>query len=178
MMIREKKPLALLSMNLKTPLLTQVYFEVGLALVIALLAFQISGVFTSQQKNLNGQDLEVKALEQLVITPKKITPSDFITINFPLNHPKNMSVRTPNGEWFVIHDKAEQLVILPNEEYAQVNSIRIKVSDIKGVKWEDGKRLIQQVFHESGEYLFYMADNLETEPDNTFYLTTTVHYRQ
>lgn len=53
-----------------------------------------------------------------------------------------------------------------------------KVSAINGVKWDDGKRVVEPVFNAPGEYLFYMADNLETEPENTFHLMHTVTYRK
>ncbi len=114
----------------------------------------------------------------LVIKLKAVTANDVITISFPRNHPKKMSIRSPSNEWYVVHEKSEKIYLLPKNSASKITSVQKKVSEINGVKWVDGKRVVGPVFNESGEYMFYMADNLETEPDNTFHLTNTVTYRK
>ena len=88
-----------------------------------------------------------------------------------------MSIKSPSGEWFVVHEESEKVYFLPQDEFSCATSAQKKVTEITGVKWIDGKRVIAPVFNAPGEYLIYMADNLETEPENTFYLTGTVTYR-
>lgn len=115
---------------------------------------------------------------QLVIKPGVITANAVITISFPRQHPQKMSIKSPSGEWFVVHEESEKIYLLPKDEFSCATSVQKKVAEITGVKWIDGKRVIGPVFNEPGEYLVYMADNLETEPENTFYLTGTVVYRK
>ena len=115
---------------------------------------------------------------QLVISPKVVTANDVVVISFPRQHPQKMSIMSPSGEWFVVHEKSEKIYLLPKNKFSSATSVQKKVAEIKGVKWIDGKRLVGPVFNEPGEYMFYMADNLETEPENTFYLTGTVIYRK
>ena len=148
-----------------------------------LLLFSLT-VLAFQTEVSGAQDLakpvqsQGKPAHHLVISPKSISADTCITITFPIKHPRNMSVRTPTGVWFVVHEKAEKIAILPYAQFPRATSIQKKVADIKGVKWVDGKRVVGAVFNEPGEYLFYMADNLETEPENTFNLTGTVVYVQ
>ena len=115
---------------------------------------------------------------RLVISPNVVTANDVIVISFPRQHPQKMSIKSPSDEWFVVHEESEKVYFLPQDEFSYATSSQEKVAEIMGVKWIDGKRVIGPVFNEPGEYLIYMADNLETEPENTFYLTGTVIYRK
>ncbi len=47
-------------------------------------------------------------------------------------------------------------------------------SQLKGVVWKNGQRLVRKVFNTPGKYFIYLADNLETEPENTFSFEGTV----
>ena len=135
---------------------------------------------------LNGNAAEVEnpvaqiktSKPQLVIRPDVVTANDLIIISFPRQHPQKMSIMSPSGDWFVVHEKSEKIYLLPKNKFSSATSVQKKVAEIKGVKWIDGKRVIGPVFNEPGEYLIYMADNLETESENTFYLTGTVIYRK
>ena len=77
---------------------------------------------------------ELKKSSQFVISPKSVLMSDSITLTFPSTHPKNMSVRTPSGEWFVVHEKAEKIAIIPYKKFARAKSFQVKIVDVKGVK--------------------------------------------
>lgn len=113
----------------------------------------------------------------VVVSPASVTADDCITITFPRKHPKKMSVRTPSGEWFVVHEKSEEIFLLPSNKFSRATSIQKKVSEFRGVKWAGGQRIVGPVFNEPGKYLFYMADNLETEPENTFHMMGSVVYK-
>ena len=115
---------------------------------------------------------------QLIIRPNVVAAGDVIIISLPKKHPQKMSIKSPSGEWFVVHEKSEKIYFLPKHKFSSATSIQKKVAKIKGVKWVDGKRTVEPVFNEPGEYLFYMADNLETEPENTFSMMGTVIYRK
>ena len=113
----------------------------------------------------------------IVVYPASVTADDCITITFPKQHPKKMSVRSPSGEWFVVHEKSEEIFLLPYNKFSRATSIQKRASEFRGVKWVGGQRIVGPVFNEPGEYLFYMADNLETEPENTFHMTGMVIYK-
>ncbi len=113
----------------------------------------------------------------IIIYPSIVSPATNITITFPKNHPKNVSIRSPGGEWYVVHEKSERVSLLPYRQFLLATSVKKRVSEIRGVKWFDGKRIVERVFNEPGEYLFYMADNLETEPENTYSMMATIVYK-
>ena len=111
------------------------------------------------------------------VSPGVVTAKDIITITFPRKHPTKMSIRSPGGGWYSVHETPEKIYLLPASQFSRATLVRKKVSEIKGVIWVNGKRSIAPVFTEPGEYLIYMADNLETEPENTFHMTGTVIYK-
>ena len=115
---------------------------------------------------------------QLIIRPHVVTENEVIIISLPKKHPQKMSIKSPSGEWFVVHEKSEKIYFFPKHKSSSATSVQKKVAKIKGVKWVEGKRMVEPVFNEPGEYLFYMADNLETEPENTFSMMGTVIYRK
>ena len=63
------------------------------------------------------------------------------------------------------------------QQYSQATSLKLRVGDVSGVTWIDGKKTEKKIFRVPGDYMIYMADNLETESENTFYLTTTIKYK-
>lgn len=128
------------------------------------------GVFSASQYHPRKSSL-------LAIYPASVSSADHITITFPKNHPKNVSIRSPGGDWYVVHERAERISLLPYRQFLFATSVRKKVSEIRGVKWLDGKRIVERVFKEPGEYLFYMADNLETEPENTYSMMATIVFK-
>ena len=73
------------------------------------------------------------------------------------------------GVWHVVHDSGEKVFILPEDEYVKARRIDVTPSKLTGISWINGKRFDGLVFGLPGEYLIYMADNLETEADNTFH---------
>ena len=88
-----------------------------------------------------------------------------------------MSIRDPQGVWHVVHDSDENIFILPEDEYAKARRIEISPSKLIGISWIEGKKVEGSVFSQPGEYLIYMADNLETEPENTFHFMGTVLFK-
>lgn len=106
---------------------------------------------------------------QLTISPQEINIDQIFTIRVPELHPSSISIRDPMGIWHVVHNSEEKIFILPEHEYVKARKIDITPSKLMGISWINGKKLEGLVFGLSGEYLIYMADNLETEPDNTFH---------
>ena len=119
----------------------------------------------------HNQTTNIDQLAQLSISSNKVSLHDTITLTLPAKHPSKLSFRDPNNVWHLIHDSDEQ-VMLPN--FATSTSVEIAVSKVTGVSWVDGKRIEGFVFTTPGEYLIYLADNLETEPENTFSLSKRI----
>ena len=54
--------------------------------------------------------------------------------------------------------------------------MRLPVAAIRVVAGPCGEENLLPVFTETGEYMIYLAKNLETEPENTVSYETTVFY--
>ena len=96
---------------------------------------------------------------------------NIITLSLPIPHPKKMSVRTPAATWFVIYDPSEQISHIASPNFSTATSLDIDINSQLGTTWIDGNKQIEPIFKEKGEYLIYLADNLETEPENTFHFS-------
>lgn len=144
------------------------FLILGLLLLSGLYAFLPDNTLQASNKN------EPKSL---TVNKAHVTNSDSITLSFPLKHPAKLAIKDPNNNWFVIHEDGVTTKLITTQQYLKATSLHFKLAELKGVTWINGKKVERNVFTVSGEYMIYMADNLETEPENTVYLTTTINYK-
>jgi len=102
------------------------------------------------------------------ISPEEITINEPFNIYLPKLRPSKISIKTPLNEWYIVHDIDENIFMLPINEFEKTNMIVITPSKLKGVIWKNGQKWVRRVFNTPGKYFIYLADNLETEPENTF----------
>lgn len=111
--------------------------------------------------------------------PSKFTLNDRITITIPKPHPKSWAIKNPQGDWIYLQDSREKSMTLSNmyspKKFELLTVISVQVRKLKGTIWKNGKPLVVEVFEKPGTYLLYFADNLETEPDNTFFLQQKIY---
>jgi len=107
-----------------------------------------------------------------------VTSTDHLTIRYPKHHPSKLAIQGPDHVWYVIHEKGVSTRLMSDEAFRRSTSVTIEIGKLTGVTWINGKQLRQKVFVKPGIYLIYMADNLETEPENTFALMNTVIFKQ
>lgn len=117
------------------------------------------------QSNSRAFYIEDKALDEGVLR-----------IHIPMHAPKNLAIKTPNGEWFVLQDSEESIEIMPQKIFESSITLEFKVEKLQGVIWRDSKRVTDLIFKTPGIYLIYFADNLETEPENTFSLQESIKF--
>jgi len=106
--------------------------------------------------------------ENFAVSPKELTQKDVIKINLPTIRPKNLAIVAPNGQWFIIQDASSNILMMPQEDFMQIKLLNLPIRNTTGFTWIGGKKTEQVIFKESGEYRVYLADNLETEAENTF----------
>ena len=65
-------------------------------------------------------------------------------------------------------------------DFMKATEIKLNVDKLKGIYWnpDTGKPKKVLVFTMKGKYLIWFADNLETEPENTFFLEETVFFKK
>lgn len=116
-------------------------------------------------------DNKVSALQ---VSPKSISTGENFLLTFPKLHPKHLSFRSPSGKWYSVQNNDEGVFIVSIKEYNSATELKVKSKTLMGVTWVKGKKVKEKVFQEYGEYLVYMANNIETEPENTFHFSTSI----
>lgn len=110
------------------------------------------------------------------VSPAVVKSDTLVTISLPDKHPAYMAVQTPHHEWIYIVDKSTNFSFF--KDFSLRSSFTFNAEDLQGIEFKNGKEVISKVFVEKGDYLFYFADNIETEPENTFSLSYSIKYLQ
>ena len=111
------------------------------------------------------------------LTPKIIFKGDILKINLPEEHPKKLSIKTPEGNWLIVHSAEENIFLVTEQAFKSAEYLEISTKTTKGLIWKNGQPETAIVFNQPGEYMVYLADNLETEPENTFHFMDTVIFK-
>lgn len=111
------------------------------------------------------------------IVDKDAINKGVLRIHLPQNKPKNLAIKTPKGEWFIIQDHEESIEIMPQGLFESLNKMEFKLDKLEGITWRESKKVIELIFKNSGDYLIYFADNLETESENTFSLQELISFK-
>lgn len=85
-----------------------------------------------------------------------------------------MSIRDPSGIWHWVQDAQEKITFMPDAEFGKATRLIIDSGTLQGTSWIDGRKIRGRVFKYPGEYLVYFANNLETEPENTFHFMAKI----
>lgn len=110
------------------------------------------------------------------VTPTKIAAGSKVTVSLPKKHPQGFAIETPDGDWIYIVDPSLHYSFIP--DFYNKALFTFPEDTLQGVRFVNGKQAATKVFDKPGQYKFYFADNLETEPENTFSLSYTVTYQQ
>lgn len=102
--------------------------------------------------------------------------SGILEVSLPEKHPKNLSIKTPNDEWYILQDPSVPVAVIPQAKFESTLLLELDVRILKGIVWRNGEKIEDLVFSVNGEYFIYFADNLETEPENTFSMGITVDF--
>jgi len=116
--------------------------------------------------------------EILKFNSKILYKGDEISISLPLPHPKELAIKSPNGTWFYLHveNEGDSEMLMPKEKFAALKQLNLDTSKLEARYWDNGKAMRGKVFGVTGAYLIYMADNLETELDNTLHFSSIIQY--
>ena len=114
--------------------------------------------------------------ETFAVKPEQVSKQDTLTLTLPKKHPTKISVKSPNGTFYIIHSEEDNIALIPYEKVDSAKSIKIPLLSTIGLTWIEGKKTQEKVFKVPGRYLIYMADDLETEPENTFHFMQSIEF--
>ena len=91
-----------------------------------------------------------------------------VKISMQIPHPEHALIERPNGETVWLQSDSTYA-------HHQINDFGnlgewVLSSNSKGTVYVNGKATVQNVFHGKGKYHLYIAKNLETEKDNTYFI--------
>jgi len=113
----------------------------------------------------------------LSVSKTHINEGQAFRLFLPENHPKEFGIETPEGDWFFIHGESYGLEFWPYETKIKAKDILLDPTSLTGMKWVNGVKITTPVFTSKGVYKIYLADNLETEAENTYSLSVDVTYK-
>ncbi|MFK5912875.1 MAG: hypothetical protein QM484_00755 [Woeseiaceae bacterium] len=119
----------------------------------------------------NNED-KISALQAY---PRSISTGESIRLNFPQNHPHKIAIRNPSGTWYSVQNSDDNIFVVSDKKYKASTELLLNTFVLEGVTWINGEKTKEKVFIKQGEYLIYMANNLETEPENTFHFMITIN---
>jgi len=112
------------------------------------------------------------------VSPRVFNKGQKLKVKFSKDHPKSLAIKSPSNEWFylVYNVKGVKSIVPPNQ-FAKMTEIDLDVANLKATAFIDGKEKNVPVFDKPGEYWIYLADNLETEPENTNAIWIEVYFK-
>ena len=111
------------------------------------------------------------------VTPKNLTTGSTFSIRLPDSHPALFAVERPDKTWVYIVLDEPKYIAPKFENFSKSTLISINTTEFKGKSLnEQGELYSTNVFTKPGKYMFYVASNLQTEPENTDSIETYVQY--
>ena len=95
-----------------------------------------------------------------------INTASVLSVDLPAEITAEVAVRTPAEEFVYLHiDGAAELWPFGS----QPATLELNVDSVRGVVFRDGSAIPVNAFDGPGSYEVIVADNLETEPENTMW---------
>jgi hypothetical protein len=98
----------------------------------------------------------------------KVTDESTVIVTMEIPHPNHALVYRPSGETVWLQTSSEYIhKQVPN--FSEIKTWIIS-SESKGTVWVNGKATVQPIIKGKGKYHLYIAENIETEPENTYFI--------
>lgn len=139
-----------------------------ICLIICIVAISSCSLFSDSVNSQNAAstfDVDEAALER-----------ELLLIQLPPESPKNLSIRTPAGEWFVVRDSEASIEVMPQAGFEPLTTMTFQIETLKGTIRRESQEITDLIFTHPGDYLGYFTDNLE--PENRFSLQETIVFKK
>jgi hypothetical protein len=97
-----------------------------------------------------------------------VTDEGVVIVTMEIPHPNHALVNRPSGETVWLQTSSEYIhEQIPN--FGELKNWLIS-SESTGTVWVNGKATVQPIIKGKGRYHLYIAENPETELENTYYI--------
>ena len=108
-------------------------------------------------------------------SPDTLYPGGKISVTLPNSHIfKEMAIESPGKARYYIHFPPD-ILLMPAEDFRKASKLEIP-QNITSLIYQNGKPARKPVFTIPGKYRLILADNLETEEENSANLSCFVYY--
>lgn len=97
-----------------------------------------------------------------------VSDNGIVEISMQIPHPEHALIERPNGETVWLQSDPEY-IHHQVKDFANLGEWELGPSS-KGTVYVNGKPTVQNIFNGKGRYHLYIARNLETEKDNTYFI--------
>lgn len=109
--------------------------------------------------------------------PALVRSGDTFSLVMKMPHPGELAVETPAGTWYYLQsNEPGGAFLMAQDEFMRTDELRINTARLCGVRWLNGVKTTERVFRTAGKYTFHLAENLETEFENTLHFSVVVEY--
>jgi len=118
-----------------------------------------------------------KDTNSIILSADTLRPTGSLSLSFLGNHPAKMAIIIPGSDnpYVFLQDGSEISEIFPADSFAKVRIMVLK-ADQQGIRFINGSKHREAIFKKSGYYTVVLADNLETEPENTNSIQARVYF--
>ncbi|GEM_PF-4737186 len=98
----------------------------------------------------------------------KVIDESTVIVTMEIPHPNHAIVHRPGGETVWLQTSPEFI----HKQVSNFSRLKTWVisSESKGTVWVNGKATVQPIIKGKGKYHLYIAENTETEPENTYFI--------
>lgn len=98
----------------------------------------------------------------------KVTDENTVIVTMEVPHPNHAIVQRPDGETVWLQTSSDYIhTQVPN--FSELKTWVISPKS-EGTVWVNGKAMVQPIIKGQGKYLLYIAENTETERENTYFI--------
>lgn len=97
-----------------------------------------------------------------------VTDKNTVVVSIEIPHPNHALVYRPSVETVWLQTSSEY-IHKQERNFSELKTWVISFES-EGTVWVNGKAMVQPIIKGKGKYHLYIAKNLETEPENTYFM--------
>jgi hypothetical protein len=146
----------------------------GVSMVLGLALYQASTACSADTDPLDWAKVNVCGSGVVHVCPSTLRGDSVATLTIGEQHPTGFAVRRPDGSWIDL--AGDGVVHTSIEDFSALAKFVFVPEFLIGTEWIDGRPTESRVFLGAGRYIFYFADNLDTEAENTYAIALAVEF--
>jgi len=100
--------------------------------------------------------------------------AESLSIHLPDDLPEKAAIINPKGEFIIVHSPEDNIIL---NGYSTGEILQLDLNALSGQRWTSGSPETVKAFPSIGNYKLYLANNLETEPENTNSLSLDIEIK-